>query len=116
MSSINFWKNAENKRKTPIRMDRSFGASDEARTRYLHLGKVALYQMSYTRNNGYHYNTRRGKVKGFSKKSQSNFCAASCMACSRMASTSAPTMSSPSALTQWTSGISKKPCARALTY
>ena len=27
------------------------GASDEARTRYLHLGKVALYQMSYTRNN-----------------------------------------------------------------
>ena len=27
----------------------SFGASDEARTRYLHLGKVALYQMSYTR-------------------------------------------------------------------
>ena len=25
------------------------GASDEARTRYLHLGKVALYQMSYTR-------------------------------------------------------------------
>ena len=29
-----------------------FGASDEARTRYLHLGKVALYQMSYTRNYG----------------------------------------------------------------
>ena len=26
------------------------GASDEARTRYLHLGKVALYQMSYTRS------------------------------------------------------------------
>ena len=26
-----------------------FGAGDEARTRYLHLGKVALYQMSYTR-------------------------------------------------------------------
>ena len=25
------------------------GASDEARTRYLHRGKVALYQMSYTR-------------------------------------------------------------------
>ncbi len=25
------------------------GASDEARTRYLHLGKVALYQMSYAR-------------------------------------------------------------------
>ena len=26
-----------------------YGASDGARTRYLHLGKVALYQMSYTR-------------------------------------------------------------------
>ena len=31
--------------------DASFlcGAEDEARTRYLHLGKVALYQMSYGR-------------------------------------------------------------------
>ena len=28
----------------------SHGAADEARTRYLHLGKVALYQMSYSRN------------------------------------------------------------------
>ena len=28
---------------------RIFGAGDGARTRYLHLGKVALYQMSYTR-------------------------------------------------------------------
>ena len=27
------------------------GAADEARTRYLHLGKVALYQMSYGRTN-----------------------------------------------------------------
>ena len=26
-----------------------FGADNEARTRYLHLGKVALYQMSYIR-------------------------------------------------------------------
>ena len=26
-----------------------YGAGDEARTRYLDLGKVALYQMSYTR-------------------------------------------------------------------
>ena len=32
-----------------------YGASDEARTRYLHLGKVALYQMSYTRNNRCYY-------------------------------------------------------------
>ena len=29
------------------------GADDEARTRYLHLGKVALYQMSYIRNCSY---------------------------------------------------------------
>ena len=29
-----------------------FGAADEARTRYLHLGKVALYQMSYGRISG----------------------------------------------------------------
>ena len=28
---------------------RFFGAGDGARTRYLHLGKVALYQMSYAR-------------------------------------------------------------------
>ena len=31
------------------------GAGDEARTRYLHLGKVALYQMSYARNSRVHY-------------------------------------------------------------
>ena len=29
--------------------DIKIGADDGARTRYLHLGKVALYQMSYTR-------------------------------------------------------------------
>ena len=29
--------------------DEFFGADYEARTRYLHLGKVALYQMSYIR-------------------------------------------------------------------
>jgi hypothetical protein len=28
------------------------GADDETRTRYLHLGKVALYRMSYIRNFG----------------------------------------------------------------
>ena len=27
----------------------TIGAGDEARTRYLHLGKVALYRMSYAR-------------------------------------------------------------------
>ena len=34
-----------------------FGAGDEARTRYLHLGKVALYQMSYTRDNEKYFTT-----------------------------------------------------------
>ena len=32
-----------------IRYWNGYGAGDEARTRYLHLGKVALYRMSYTR-------------------------------------------------------------------
>ena len=31
-------------------MYRGSGADDEARTRYLNLGKVALYQMSYIRS------------------------------------------------------------------
>ena len=33
----------------PNRMSCFYGAGNEARTRYLHLGKVALYQMSYAR-------------------------------------------------------------------
>ena len=33
----------------PIGWPDFFGAGNEARTRYLHLGKVALYQMSYAR-------------------------------------------------------------------
>ena len=39
------------KKKYPILSDGVFlfGAGDEARTRYLDLGKVALYQMSYAR-------------------------------------------------------------------
>ena len=37
------------KRGHNLRCDLFFGAGDEARTRYLHLGKVALYQMSYAR-------------------------------------------------------------------
>ena len=39
------------------------GASDEARTRYLHLGKVALYQMSYTRSDRSYYSTCAKNVK-----------------------------------------------------
>ena len=38
------------------------GASDEARTRYLHLGKVALYQMSYTRSDKWYYSRDTKKV------------------------------------------------------
>ena len=45
-----------------------FGASDEARTRYLHLGKVALYQMSYTRI----WVPRRENCGGWCLRSESN--------------------------------------------
>ena len=38
------------------------GASDEARTRYLHLGKVALYQMSYTRSDKWYYSRKQSDV------------------------------------------------------
>ena len=40
------------------------GAGDEARTRYLHLGKVALYQMSYARISKEYYSTFAKIVKG----------------------------------------------------
>ena len=40
---------AENKNPGRTRVRGFSGAADEARTRYLHLGKVALYQMSYGR-------------------------------------------------------------------
>ena len=36
-----------------------FGAGDEARTRYLDLGKVALYQMSYARKRKIDYTSPR---------------------------------------------------------
>ena len=45
-----------------------FGADDGARTRYLHLGKVALYQMSYTRNNKAYYSRKFVAVKHKMKK------------------------------------------------
>ncbi len=51
----------------------SYGASDEARTRYLHLGKVALYQMSYTRNSELYYSTNLACVKDFFKNLQKTF-------------------------------------------
>ena len=40
---------AEWQKKAPSSQMVLFGAGDEARTRYLDLGKVALYQMSYAR-------------------------------------------------------------------
>ena len=41
---------ASNKKKLQAKgLELFYGAGDEARTRYLHLGKVALYRMSYTR-------------------------------------------------------------------
>ena len=42
-------RNTSLQKKTASRLSFFAGAGDEARTRYLHLGKVALYQMSYTR-------------------------------------------------------------------
>ena len=41
-----------------------YGAGNEARTRYLHLGKVALYRMSYAR-----VKTRRAAAGGASGRS-----------------------------------------------
>ena len=43
-----------------------FGAGDEARTRYLHLGKVALYRMSYTRKFGASGRNRTNDTRIFS--------------------------------------------------
>ena len=43
-----------------------FGAGDEARTRYLHLGKVALYRMSYTRISGASGRNRTNDTRIFS--------------------------------------------------
>ncbi len=54
-----------------------FGAGDEARTRYLDLGKVALYQMSYARKRKIDYNPKCGicqpcifSIFNFSSESQ----------------------------------------------
>ena len=44
----------------------SFGADDGARTRYLHLGKVALYQMSYIRIYGASDRNRTNDTRIFS--------------------------------------------------
>ena len=62
----------QNKR-TSFRMSFCFGASDEARTRYLHLGKVALYQMSYTRGDGCYFSRDRTDCQLFSQNFLKNF-------------------------------------------
>ena len=41
------------------------GAGNEARTRYLHLGKVALYQMSYARMNKTEYSKNPAPCQAF---------------------------------------------------
>ncbi len=40
-----------------------YGAGNEARTRYLHLGKVALYRMSYARVSSWYCSTFSRLVK-----------------------------------------------------
>ena len=49
------------KEKAPSSQMVLFGAGDEARTRYLDLGKVALYQMSYARKRKIDY-TRESRI------------------------------------------------------
>ena len=51
-----------------------FGADDEARTRYLHLGKVALYQMSYIRDCMEYYSRRFCRCQVFFLTSCKAFC------------------------------------------
>ena len=48
-SCLTTWPRYHMKLGTPSVPNSLSGAGDEARTRYLHLGKVALYRMSYTR-------------------------------------------------------------------
>ena len=50
----------------PLGYGTIFGAGDEARTRYLHLGKVALYRMSYTRKFGASGRNRTNDTRIFS--------------------------------------------------
>ena len=55
-----------------------FGAGDEARTRYLDLGKVALYQMSYARKRKIDYTSHRSvcqpRFPNFRKKPHARPC------------------------------------------
>ena len=55
-------------KKMPIKFNwhKKNGADDEARTRYLHLGKVALYRMSYIRTVGASGRNRTSDTRIFS--------------------------------------------------
>ena len=52
------------KEKAPSSQMVPFGAGDEARTRYLDLGKVALYQMSYARKRHHYCGTDGASGRG----------------------------------------------------
>ena len=52
-------------RENPAAAAAGCGAGNEARTRYLHLGKVALYRMSYARVSVCYFTTKNGLVKSF---------------------------------------------------
>ena len=58
-----------NFRRLPKRLDGAHGnetgAGNESRTRDLNLGKVALYQLSYSRVEAWHYS---GNLPGYEKK------------------------------------------------
>ena len=64
----------------------SSGAGNEARTRYLHLGKVALYQMSYARGTRYILTDESHLVKHFHQFSLLAFSRASAVSSSKVPS------------------------------
>ena len=68
LRSSSLYRYFHKKKKPPFGDFFFYGAGDEARTRYLHLGKVALYQMSYTREQR-HYSTFWRFVNHFFKNS-----------------------------------------------
>ena len=90
-----------------------YGAGDEARTRYLHLGKVALYQMSYTRSDLIiiHHNNVFVKRKNCETEKR----AAAGRACCRCDGSNEQT-GSPSYLTAMHSTSSRAPMGRAATW
>ena len=56
----------QNKKQPLSKTKTVYGADDEARTRYLHLGKVALYRMSYIRTVGASGRNRTSDTRIFS--------------------------------------------------